>query len=164
MHRLILLRHGKAEADATSGQDFDRALTDRGRRDAALIARTLADRGYAPDLALVSPAARTWQTWQAASPFFPKARAEKVPALYHAEPDEILALAQNEDEAAGAVMVIGHNPGVGQLAAFLAKRAAAPTILAFPTSAAAVVDFSGGQPPMATAFELFAPKALGGGT
>ena len=31
MDRLILLRHGKAEADAPSGRDFDRALTPRGQ-------------------------------------------------------------------------------------------------------------------------------------
>ena len=36
MERLILLRHAKAEVDAASGRDFDRALTERGRRDAAL--------------------------------------------------------------------------------------------------------------------------------
>jgi phosphohistidine phosphatase len=144
MDRLILLRHGKAEADAPSGRDFDRALTDRGRRDAALIARILDEAGLAPDLVLVSPAARAAQTWEAAAAFFPKARAV-------------------EGAAAGTVMVVGHNPGLGQLAAWLAQEARsgeARVQLAqgFPTAAAAVIAFS---PP---AVELFTPKTLGGGT
>ena len=74
MDRLILLRHGKAEADAPTGQDFDRALTGRGRRDAALVARELAEAGSAPDLVLVSPAVRAKETWEEAAPFFPGAR------------------------------------------------------------------------------------------
>ena len=49
MDRLILLRHGKAEADAPTGQDFDRALTGRGRRDVALVARELAEGGLGPE-------------------------------------------------------------------------------------------------------------------
>ena len=58
MDRLILLRHGKAEPDAASGQDFDRALTERGRRDTLIVAKALAEAGFAPDLVLVSTAVR----------------------------------------------------------------------------------------------------------
>jgi len=162
MDRLILLRHGKAEADASSGRDFDRALTDRGRRDAALIARLLDEAGLAPDLALVSPAARTVQTWEAAAPFFPKARVMETPELYEITAGDILALARREGAAVGTVMVVGHNPGLGQLAAWLAQEAssaAARTLLSegFPTGAAAVIGF---EPP---AFALYTPKSQGGG-
>ena len=73
MDRLILLRHGKADADATSGQDIDRALTERGRRDTLLVSKAMAGAGLYPDLVLVSPAARTLQTWEAASAVFPRA-------------------------------------------------------------------------------------------
>ena len=166
MDRLILLRHGKAEAEAPTGQDFDRALTGRGGRDAALVARALADAGHAPDLALVSPAARAKETWEAAAPFFPDADVEWAPVLYHIDPQGILDLASGQEQR--VVMVVGHNPGLGELAVFLARDAGGGELAGFPTGAAAVIDFApktfaqGGRRP-AQAFALYTPKALGGG-
>ena len=89
MDRLILLRHGKAEAHAASGQDFDRPLTERGRRDVALVARRLAEAGQVPDLVLVSPAARARETWEAmARAVFDLRAGGARPALYEIGPDE----------------------------------------------------------------------------
>jgi phosphohistidine phosphatase len=162
--RLILLRHGKAEADAPSGQDFDRPLADRGRRDVELVARALADAGIAPDLVLVSPAARTLQTWEAVAPFFPAAKVEQALALYDIKPDEIMLLAKNDGEQARTVMVVGHNPGLGMLASLLSRQMQMSpetrTGLAqgFPTGAAAAIDFGG------MALVLVTPRALGGGS
>ena len=62
MQRLILLRHGKADSVSALGGDLERGLTDRGRRDAALMGRVLADAGFTPDLVLVSSARRTCET------------------------------------------------------------------------------------------------------
>ena len=162
MYRLILLRHGKAEAGAASGKDFDRALTDRGRRDALIVAQTLDQAGVRPDLVLVSPAARAAQTWEAMAEVFPSARVEHAAALYEISPDALLQLARSEAGGAGTVMVVGHNPGLGQLAAWLAQDAPpGPARLriveGFPTAAAAVIGFS---PP---AFHLYTPRGLGGG-
>jgi phosphohistidine phosphatase len=161
MDRLILLRHGKAEAEATTGQDFDRALTGRGRRDVTLVARQLAASGHGPDLVLASPAVRAKETWEAAAPFFPHARVEWAPTLYHIDPEGILDLAF--DQTPRAVMVVGHNPGLGELAAFLARDAGRGELHGFPTGAAAIVDFApdGGRP--ARSFVLYTPKTLGGG-
>ena len=163
MDRLILLRHGKAEADAASGKDFDRALTDRGARDSALVAAALAEAGFSPDLVLVSPAARAAQTWEAAAAAFPNARVEPAPDLYEIGPAEILALARERSGGHGTVMVVGHNPGLGQLAAWLAQEGADPETRArigqgFPTAAAAAIGIS---PP---SFALFNAKTLGGGS
>lgn len=162
MDRLILLRHGKAEADAPSGRDFDRALTSRGRRDALIVAEALDRAGVRPDLVLVSPAARAAQTWEAMAEVFPRARVEETPELYEISPDAILQLARDEADGAATVMVVGHNPGLGQLAAWLAQAAPqgpgrARIAEGFPTAAAAVIGFS------PAAFDLFTPKALGGG-
>jgi phosphohistidine phosphatase len=161
MDRLILLRHGKAEADAPSGQDFDRALTSRGRSDAALVARQLAETGAAPDLVLVSPAARAKETWEAAASFFPNAEVEWAPVLYNIDPQGLLDLAG--DQTARAVMIVGHNPGLGELAAFMAREAGAGEIPGFPTGAAAVIDFAADGRRRAEAFALYTPKGLGGG-
>jgi phosphohistidine phosphatase len=161
MDRLILLRHGKAEADAPTGQDFDRALTGRGARDAVLVARKLAEAGYMADLALVSPAARAKETWEAAAPFFPEAKVEWAPALYHIDPQGILDLVKATK--VHTVMVVGHNPGLGELAAHLAREVGQIDFPGFPTGAAAIIDFDHTDPKPAWAFELFTPKGLGGG-
>jgi len=114
MNRLILLRHGKAERSA-SGGDIARRLTDRGRRDAALMAAVLAGEGLAPDLVLVSAATRTQETWAAARPAFPDARSEVRRDLYLAGEGLILDLAESLGAEAECVMVIGHNPGLQML-------------------------------------------------
>ncbi|HUO21228.1 MAG TPA: histidine phosphatase family protein [Caulobacteraceae bacterium] len=162
MDRLILLRHGKAEANAPSGKDFDRVLTERGRRDTLMVVRALVEAGFVPDVALVSPAARARDTWAAAAEALPGTTALFEPALYNAEPDVIWAQAQDKGQNYGAVLIVAHNPGLHQLAATLAQRCSdAPDRIqlnaGFPTSAAAAFDFQ------ASRFVLFTAKGLGGG-
>jgi phosphohistidine phosphatase len=82
MQRLILLRHGKAESVSDLGGDAERGLTDRGRRDSALMGRVLSQAGVKPDLVLVSDARRTRETWEEVSAAFPSAEAEFDPGLY----------------------------------------------------------------------------------
>lgn len=162
MQRLILLRHGKAEASAPSGRDFDRVLTARGARDSLLAAQALAKDGFSPDLALVSPAARALQTWQAAAPVFPKAKVVMDKTLYDAEPEAILKAARTQGAGAQTVLVVAHNPGLHQLALTLAQNCPdapdrAQLFAGFPTGAAAVFDLDAGR------LALITPKALGGG-
>ena len=154
-YTLILLRHGKAEADSVSGQDFDRVLTERGRRDTLAVCRALAEAGAYPDLALVSPAARALQTWEAASEVFGRTVLKIVPALYEIGPNEILDIAKGEGAEVSTVMVVGHNPGLGVLSGLLSHHApGAPGVGGFPTAAASVTRF---DPPQ---FDLYTPKGL----
>src|SRR5690606_25377106 len=90
MRRLVLMRHAKAERGGPGVEDFDRALTERGVTDAALVGAALARSGITPDLTLASAAARTRQTWAAICGLFPKARAELRRNLYHAEANTLL--------------------------------------------------------------------------
>jgi len=144
MDRLILFRHGKAERDSVSGLDFDRRLAPRGVHDAAAMARNLADLGLTPTLVLVSPAARARETWEAAAPAFPGADVRYEPDLYNAEAGGVRQVAERAEATPGAVMIIGHNPGLQDLAVDLLKEGSAPRELVaqterrFPTSAAAV--------------------------
>jgi phosphohistidine phosphatase len=142
MRRLILLRHGKAESTAATGGDFERGLTERGRRDAALVGQALARGGCAPELVLVSTARRAMETWDAAQTAFPYARMAPARELYHASADAIAEAIDAAGQAVGVLMVIGHNPGLHELALTLMvspksgiERALADS---FPTSAAAV--------------------------
>jgi len=153
MDRLILMRHGKAERHAASGEDFDRPLAERGRRESAATAATLADLGLVPDVAVVSPAARTRQTWAAAQPAFPDAKPQFEAGLYLAEAGAIRKLAELAGRSAGTVMVVGHNPGLQELAVrLLVEGGAAAALVAraqmgFPTGAAAVFLFdAAGRP------------------
>jgi len=85
MDRLILLRHGEAEAGSETGGDFGRRLTARGREASAAVASALADVGLIPDLALVSAAVRTRETWAAMSGLLPGCEVRFEDALYLAE-------------------------------------------------------------------------------
>ena len=147
MDRLILLRHGEAERDAPSGDDFDRRLAGRGIAASAAMGETLADLGFCPDLALVSAAARTRETWEAVGAAFPQAQVRFEDSLYLAEPERVRALAAAAGAACGTVMVVGHNPGLQDLTVQMLKAGGAPPALiakaqnGFPTAAAAVFLF-----------------------
>lgn len=153
MDRLILFRHGKAEHHAPGGEDFDRCLTPRGERESRAMAETLADMGFAPDLVLVSTAARTRGTWAAAEPVFPKARVVFEDELYHAESGVVRQLARRAGQDVGTVMVVGHNPGLQELTVeFLREGACDPALVSrannqFPTATAAVFLFDAAERP-----------------
>lgn len=144
MDRLILLRHGEAERDSQTGEDFDRPLAKRGRKESAATGEALADLGLIPDLALASGALRTRETWMAVAPAFPKARVRFDDNLYLAEAAVIRRIAEAAGEGCGALMVIGHNPGLQELALALLIEGGAPASAigrvrtGLPTGAAAV--------------------------
>lgn len=167
MHRLILMRHAKTERLAESGLDRDRALTPRGQEDAALMGRILADKGLRPDLALVSSAVRTRQTWDLMQDALGDVEVRIEPRLYDAATDTVRRLVEELEEAAGCLLIMGHNPSVQLLAMeYLTESAASPSILdrmagGFPTGAAAIfeVDVAG-----RCVYDGFlTPKAFGGG-
>ena len=162
MRRLILFRHAKTAPRAPGQQDIDRALTERGVRDALAMARRMAGDGLVPDLVLISPSARTRQTWDQAKVAFPNARVEVVDAIYEAAPEDIAGVIAAHAADAGTLMVIGHNPGLQELSLELLVEgsAAAHHIdqveARFPTAAAAA--FSIGPDGRAAFDGLFTPK------
>jgi phosphohistidine phosphatase len=168
MRRLVLFRHAKAERQAASGEDFDRALTERGRHDARLIGKALADAGVRPDLALVSAAKRTRQTWEEAASALPQpetVRHER--GLYQASSSALRKAVQAVEDDYETVVLVGHNPELHQFAIeLLIEGAASGAVLdkvkgKFPTAAAAVfdVDVAG----RAQYGGLYIPKDFGGG-
>ena len=145
MLTLILLRHGKAAAES-SGSDRDRALTGRGRRDARDAGARLGALGLNPGLVLVSTAVRTRQTAEhALADLAGVGETRFEDQLYGASESSLLATLRAEGGAASPVLVIGHNPGLGELARSLVREAD-PIELAdlrqrFPTSTMAILDF-----------------------
>ena len=147
MDRLILFRHGKAEPESLSGDDFDRRLQPRGQGEAAEMGERLAARGVVLDLVLVSAAERTRETWEALAASFPQAEVRFEDELYLAESSAIRRIAEQAGGGRGAVMVVGHNPGLHELTLRLMLEGdAAPPLLTkaqrnFPTAAVALFAF-----------------------
>ena len=139
--RLILTRHAKSSWASPTMDDHARPLNRRGESSAKAIGAWLAAEGYVPELALVSSATRTRETWALiAEAFDPVPEARFVDALYHAEPNTLLQ--QLHAAEAQSVMMIAHNPGIAFFAQGLV--AALPGDARFeryPTGATAVIDF-----------------------
>ena len=119
---LWVLRHAKAAADGPD--DHGRPLTGRGARQAADLARRIADGpgpgGPLPTTVLCSSARRALQTAELVAPVLGE-RVELVVerALYQADPDDVVARLGELPDTTPAVMVVGHNPTLHDLVGLL---------------------------------------------
>ncbi|MEO8714896.1 MAG: histidine phosphatase family protein, partial [Acetobacteraceae bacterium] len=120
MHQLLLLRHAKADAAAA---DRDRPLSPAGRRAAVAIRGVMRDLGLAPDLVLVSDARRTMETLEALEPWDDTPLIEPLASLYLADARQLLVAIRDVAETVRGVLLIGHNPGLEELAVVLASGA-----------------------------------------
>jgi phosphohistidine phosphatase len=119
--RLLLLRHASA---ASGSPDAARPLDARGRGEAERIAARLAQLGPPPDAALCSPARRARQTVEAVRRALAPAPALRIEAeLYLASPRAILDVVGALEPAIERALVVGHNPGLEELARELAESA-----------------------------------------
>jgi len=149
MKQLLLLRHAKSSWDDPDLDDFDRPLAERGSKAARLIGRELAARGWLPDQVLVSSALRTRDTWRLVAAELPAhPRIVFADALYDASAADILSQIRLADPSSGCLAVVGHNPGLEDLAKQLAgsgSEAKARKRLEekFPTAALARFVFDG---------------------
>ncbi len=142
MVELILMRHGKAVASSPAG-DHARSLSQRGLAEAGEAGAELVRLGL-PDFALVSDARRTRETFDRVVDAAGRPIAHRFePDLYGASPRAILAAVASAPEDCRRLLVIGHNPGIGDLARQLCgpdERGRAATMDAhFPTSALALI-------------------------
>lgn len=121
MIRLLLLRHAKAVPAAEAATDASRPLAARGERDARLMGERLRERQARPDLIVTSPAARTLRTAQivAAACNYARERIAVDERLYLASPAEILAVIAAFGPQQRSALVVGHNPGLSELAGTL---------------------------------------------
>lgn len=118
---LYLLRHGEATPLGEQGirSDAERPLTDRGRADVQALADRLAALDHIPGVVLCSPLVRARQTADALV-----SRWENKPAIQECA---ALALDGDRDEVmaalrklgAGSVMLVGHQPDIGKMTAWL---------------------------------------------
>ncbi|MFN3233253.1 MAG: SixA phosphatase family protein [Alphaproteobacteria bacterium] len=117
MKRLMLLRHAKSSWEKPGQADIDRPLNHRGERAARLMGTYLQQQGREPELILCSTARRTRETVAGLLEQFataPEIRFDEK--LYLAAPHEILELISDVPDSVRRLMVVGHNPGMHELA------------------------------------------------
>ncbi len=119
MRQLLLMRHAKSSWDDPKVPDHARPLNARGRRAAAAMRGVMAELGLAPDLVLVSSARRTLQTLEALEPWDETPLVEPMDALYLAGAPQMMKLLNAIASTVRSAMVIGHNPGLHELAVML---------------------------------------------
>jgi phosphohistidine phosphatase len=146
MKRLYLLRHAKSSRDDPTLADPDRPLAPRGRRAAKVMAKHLGRKGIAPELVLCSPSRRTRQTLTRIAPALGKSADVQIePELYAAPAPVLLEVLHEVPDEVESVMLIGHNPGIQDLALSLASAGSEiPRLRSkFPTAALATLALNG---------------------
>lgn len=121
MRTLLLLRHAAADPDPPGVSDHDRPLNASGRAAAEAMSCYLAESGQAPSLVLCSSSLRAVQTLESVRDHVPDAaRVAIEEPLYLTGAGSLLARLSEVDDAVPSLLLIGHNPGVQQLACSLA--------------------------------------------
>jgi phosphohistidine phosphatase len=141
MKRLVLMRHAKSSWSDRGQADIERPLNKRGVRNATSLAGWLADKGYVPDHALVSSAARTRETWSILVDGTGAARADFLPSLYHAGPEAMMEVLRGAPDVP-TVLMLGHQPAIGEFAGRLVAEAPVDSDFErYPTAATSIIDF-----------------------
>ncbi|QFU16160.1 SixA phosphatase family protein [Microvirga thermotolerans] len=146
MLRLLLLRHAKSSWPA-GVLDVERPLSPRGRKAAVLMGDYLKEERLVPDLALISPARRTEETWDLVQPALGEVECRREPRLYEATAARLLTVVQEVNPVNRRLLMIGHNPGFEDLAKMLIGDGTPEDCSRLsgklPTAGLVVVDFPG---------------------
>ncbi|PID60338.1 MAG: phosphoglycerate mutase [Gammaproteobacteria bacterium] len=141
--RLIVTRHAKSSWSDLTLSDHARPLKGRGKRAASELGQWLVAHGHLPDAVLSSDSQRTRETWQLAADAMSVAPEPIwLPDLYLASPNDLLSIVQQASGRSRTLMVIAHNPGIGEFAnRLLTKALDEEDFERFPTAAALVAEF-----------------------
>jgi phosphohistidine phosphatase len=136
--RLLIVRHAKAEKNAAHGGDFGRALAPRGEADAVEMGRRLARGKVHPEAIVTSAAERTLATARliARELDFPWEEIRTVKSIYLADVGTLLGVVRGLDDGAELALLVGHNPGVSELAQELVRNFSQE----LPTGAVVAID------------------------
>lgn len=135
MKKLLLIRHAKAVHDSNY-EDFERPLKNSGIKDAELMAGRLQSEGIIPELLITSPALRTQTTANIISEFLSLPKPVEDMRIYEAGRTILIAIVNQLDEQLNFTGIVGHNPTIEDMVAFLSGHS-----LGFPPGAAALIEF-----------------------
>lgn len=143
MKTLTLLRHAKSGWDAPVARDFDRPLNGRGRKAARAMGREMKRLRLDFDRIVASPAARVAETIQGLEEDHGALAVEQDPRVYLASAETLLAIIRATGDSHARLLIVGHNPGLEQLAMLLAQGGALRDAIAakYPTGALAELRF-----------------------
>lgn len=115
---IIIMRHAKSDWNTQSLSDFDRPLNKRGTKDAPRMAQWMANQKLKPDLLICSPAQRARQT---ATEVIKHSKLDDASVvfdkrMYLASVNTLLSIIREVDDRYRTIMLIGHNPGLENLA------------------------------------------------
>ena len=133
MKTVWLLRHAKSSWDDGALADHDRPLASRGRKAAKRIRDWAGEHGVRPQLVLCSTALRARDTLERVLPGLGDPEVELESGVYHATAETLMERLRRLPSGADSVMLVGHNPGLEDLASELAP----PGPDALPTAALA---------------------------
>ncbi|MGH8118376.1 MAG: SixA phosphatase family protein [Rhodanobacteraceae bacterium] len=137
VRELLLLRHAEAMAVSSDGRDVERPLSLNGETQARAAGTWLASEDARPDVVLCSPARRAQMTADMVCQALCTPPPKLLQEIYQATPGELLWLLEARADRAERVLLVGHNPGLEQLLAFLTEgrsagaRGMAPAALAW---------------------------------
>lgn len=145
---LTLLRHAKSGWENPALRDFDRAVNAKGKRAAALIGTHLRSIDATFDHVVASPAVRVRETLAEVERGYGRSFAPVWERrIYLASAVTLLDIAREAPPGAKRVLLVGHNPGLEDLAMLLAPDSDAPLHVAlaakYPTATIAEVTFAG---------------------
>jgi phosphohistidine phosphatase len=120
MKTLLVLRHAKSSWSDPALDDHERPLSKRGRRDGPRMGELVREHGLMPDVVISSDAVRARLTAEAVAEAARYAGQILLDRrLYLASPADIRSLLRTVPDKAETVMIVGHNPGLEELAALL---------------------------------------------
>lgn len=149
MKTLAILRHGKSSWSDPDLADFDRPLNKRGERASRSIGRELRRRDLVFDLVIASPAKRVVETIAHLSRGYEQAlQPQWDERVYEADATRLLQVLREVDAGHDLVLLVGHNPGLQELASILVNAfspARSALLDHFPTAALAVLRLPAGD-------------------
>lgn len=160
MKEIILIRHGKTENPSFRKQDHARKLKKRGIHEAFNVGELLKEKGFIPDIMLISSAIRVQQSVKEIQKSL-DVPCETVDAIYSAYPSDILQLIQKQDSGHNRIAVVGHNPTLTDIINFTGYP-----LMNLPTAGTALIAFRSAdswgdiQWDKGELSELFIPKEL----
>jgi phosphohistidine phosphatase len=121
MKTIFLLRHAKSDWGNPALKDHERSLNERGQEAAPRMAEYIKSKRYKPDIVLCSAARRTVETYDLVKSALGDAPVKFEESLYLAEMRNLIERINWLDDALTSVLMIGHNPGLEQLANVLTR-------------------------------------------
>jgi len=125
---LFVLRHAKSDWASDAETDFDRPLNGRGKQDAPRMGRWMKERGLIPDYIISSPAKRAKGTVKAVIKALGMSKDDIhwQERIYEAGLPALIKLVHEFPPEARRVLLVGHNPGLEELVAYLVSPSQLP--------------------------------------